>query len=184
MPSRSVRPAGKRHSHGGYVGGADAPGTPVTCQGCAGQRQGASGSRCRLPRRSKRQVRWALPPVRASGQGQGAPRGPQQRAPDIDVPGKLGRGRPQPGRMPRDDGDCRHRERSLPHGGCVRPGRPTAGRRWPRAAGVTLAMSVRGHSFRAAACCCRRQHGTAPGNSGCGPLQAWPVPGEAVAGAL
>jgi hypothetical protein len=30
--------------------------------------------------------------------------GPQQRAPDIDVPGKRGRGRLQPGRMPGDDG--------------------------------------------------------------------------------
>jgi hypothetical protein len=43
MPSRSVQPAGNRHSHGGYVAGADAPSTPVACQGCAGQRQCASG---------------------------------------------------------------------------------------------------------------------------------------------
>ncbi len=45
--------------------------------------------------------------------------------------------------------DCRHRERSRPHGGCVRPGRPTAGHRGQRVAGVTLARSVRGHRFRA-----------------------------------
>jgi hypothetical protein len=37
MPSHSVKPAGKRHSHGGYAGGADAPSIPVACQGCAGQ---------------------------------------------------------------------------------------------------------------------------------------------------
>jgi hypothetical protein len=61
MPSQSVKPAGKRHSHGGYVGGADATDGPVACHGCAGQRQGASGWACRLRRRSKRQVRWALP---------------------------------------------------------------------------------------------------------------------------
>jgi hypothetical protein len=43
MPSRSVQPAGKRHSHGGYVSGADAPDRPVACQGCTGQRPCASG---------------------------------------------------------------------------------------------------------------------------------------------
>ena len=45
MPSRSVRPAGNRHSYGGYAGGADAPGTPVACQGCEGRWRGASGRR-------------------------------------------------------------------------------------------------------------------------------------------
>jgi len=69
MSSRSVRPAGKRHSYGGCVAGADTSDGPVTRQGCAGQRQGASGWRCRLRRRSKRQVRWALASVRASAQG-------------------------------------------------------------------------------------------------------------------
>jgi hypothetical protein len=141
MPSRSVRPAGKRHSHGGYFAGADAPCTPVTCQGCAGQRQGASRWRCRPPS--------ALEAVNPLG--------------TLTCPaswGDDGHSRAGcPGRR-----DCRRRERSRPHGGCVRPGRPTARRRWPRVTGVTLARSVRGHSFRAAACCCRRRHGTAPDN--------------------
>jgi hypothetical protein len=55
--------------------------------------------------------------------------------------------------LPAVRGDCRRRVRSRPHGGGVRPGRPTAGRRRHRVAGVTLARSVRGHKFRAAACC-------------------------------
>jgi len=75
MTSRSVRPAGKRHSHGGYAGGADAPDRPVACKGRAGQRQCASGRRCRLPRRSKRLIRWALPSAHASGRGYGGPAG-------------------------------------------------------------------------------------------------------------
>jgi hypothetical protein len=62
----------------------------------------------------------------------------------------------------------RHRVRSCPHGGCVRPGRPTAGRRLQRVAGVALARSVRGHGFRAAACWCTRRTGTARGNRATG----------------
>jgi hypothetical protein len=58
MPSRSVQPAGKRHSDGGYIGGADAPDGPVACRGYSGQRQCASEWRCRLLRRSKRLIRW------------------------------------------------------------------------------------------------------------------------------
>ena len=46
----------------------------------------------------------------------------------IDVRGKLGRGRPQPGRCPGTTG-LPGLGRSRPHGGCVRPGRPTAGHR-------------------------------------------------------
>jgi hypothetical protein len=79
MLSRSVRPAGNRHSYRGYVAGTGAPGRPVTCQRCTG-------------------------PTRFPGGGSRALRG-RQRAPEIDVPGKLGRGRPQPGRTPGDDGN-------------------------------------------------------------------------------
>ena len=61
-------------------------------------------------------------------------RGRRQRAPYVGMPGKLGRGRTQPGRMPGADGDCRRRVRSRPHGGGVRPGRSTA----PGAAGIRL----------------------------------------------
>jgi hypothetical protein len=55
MPSRSVRPAGNRHSYGGYVAGADAPDGPFTCQGCGtgGKVFPGGGAGCR--RRSKRQ---------------------------------------------------------------------------------------------------------------------------------
>ena len=55
MLSRSVRSAGKRHSHGGYAGGADVPDRPVACQGCAGQRLCASGWGVGSRRRSNRE---------------------------------------------------------------------------------------------------------------------------------
>ena len=45
----------------------------------------------------------------------------------IGLPGKLGRGRPQPGRIPRAGGGFPAPGIPRPHGGCVRPGRPTAG---------------------------------------------------------
>ena len=61
----------------------------------------------------------------------GAPRGRQQRAPDIDVPGKLGRGRPQPGRMPGGDGI--RTGTVAPARGLCAPG--TAHGRAPRATG-------------------------------------------------
>lgn len=47
--------------------------------------------------------------------------------PDIGLPGKLGRGRPQPGRIPGAGGDFPAPGIPRPHGGCVRLGRPTAG---------------------------------------------------------
>jgi hypothetical protein len=96
------------------------------------------------------QVRWPLPPVPASARGYGAPRRQRQHATGYGRARQAGRGRPQPGRMPRGQRFSRHRERSRPHGGCVRPGRPTAGHRWQRVAGATLARSVRGHRFQAA----------------------------------
>jgi hypothetical protein len=39
-------------------------------------------------------------------------------------PASWGRGRPQPGRVPGDDGDA-DTGNTRPHGGCVRPARPT-----------------------------------------------------------
>jgi hypothetical protein len=113
MLSRSVKPTGDRHSHG-YVAGADAPDRLVARQGCAGQRQ-------RYFRVAVRTVVGAQSGKSAghfrlymlSGKA-GNSAGPQQHGPDIHVPGKLGRGRPQPGRMPRDDGIAgtgRHRHR-------------------------------------------------------------------------
>lgn len=83
------------------------------------------GADCRW--RPKPQVRWALPSVRASRRGPGAPLGRQQRAPGIDVPASWARtatagpecqGRrdfPTPGTV-------------APAWGCVRPGRPTEAR--------------------------------------------------------
>ena len=65
MASRSVRPTGKRHSHSGCIGGANAPGTLLACQGCAGRRQCACGRRTRLPPTFEALIRWALPSVRA-----------------------------------------------------------------------------------------------------------------------
>ena len=104
MPSRSVRPAGKRHSHGEYVDGADAAGTLVTYQRCARDSSQvlpvavptAVGARSGKPAGTSVCTRFRT--------GLGNSAGPQQRAPDIDVPSKRGRGRLQPGRMPGDDG--------------------------------------------------------------------------------
>ncbi len=53
IPSRSVQPAGKRHSQGGYVAGAGTRSTSAACQGCAGRRQAGVrvlGSACRRSR--------------------------------------------------------------------------------------------------------------------------------------
>jgi hypothetical protein len=126
MPSHTVRPAGKRHSDGGYAGGADAPSWPVTCQGCAGQRPRASGWRCRVTPALE-----AASPLGTSVSGSfratlgsavtAAARGGYWRA------RQAGAARPQPGRMPGPGGISRCRARSRPAGGCVRPGRPTAG---------------------------------------------------------
>jgi len=112
------------------------PGRLVACRRCAGQRQGTSGWRHRP---------WpALEAASPLGtfvctrlrEGLGALRGPGQHAPDIHVPGKLRRGPPQPGWMAPGLRDCRHWDRSRPHGGCVRPERPASGRCGQRAARV------------------------------------------------
>jgi hypothetical protein len=74
-------------------------------------------------------VKWRCPSVRCSaGRGDGAPRRRRQHAADIAVPGKPGRGRPQPGRMPGTGGISRHREWSDPHGAaCARDGLRSGG---------------------------------------------------------
>jgi hypothetical protein len=100
--SRSVKPAGNRHSYG-YIAGAGTPGRLVACRRCgtaaryfrvavptvAGARSGKSAGYFRL---------YALP-VRLE-----SPAWLRQHAPDINVPGKAGQGRPQPDRVPGDDG--------------------------------------------------------------------------------
>lgn len=89
------------------------------------------------------------------------------------MPGKLERGLPQPGRMPRADGFPARGPR--PHG-AVRA--RTAHGRAPLAAGcrVTLARSVHGHRFRHCGMLLRKgSTGTAPGNSGCVRIQASPT---------
>ena len=133
MPSHSVRSAGNRHSYGGYAGGADASDGAVTCRGCAGQRQGASGSRCRLPPALE-----AVSPLGRSAcarfrAGLRPPQGRRPRAPDIDVRGKLGRGQPQRGRMPGYDRGGMPALGIAPSRGLCAPG--TAHSRAPRAAG-------------------------------------------------
>jgi hypothetical protein len=158
MLSRSVRPAGNRHSYRGYVAGTGAPGRPVTCQRCTGA-------------------------TRFPGGGSRALRG-RQRAPEIDVPGKLGRGQPQPGRTPGDDGNG-DTGNGRAHTGavCARDGpRPgTAGHGLPGRPRRGAFADTGSGQRRAVA---EGSAGTVLGNSGCGPLQASPVPGETVAGAL
>ena len=147
MPSHSVRPAGNRHPYGGYVAGADAPDRPGDARD-SGKVLPGGGADCR--RRSKRQVRWGI-----LGDG-----GSVRRI--LTCPAGWGEDGHSRAGCPGTTG-CRHRERSRPHGGCVRLGRPTAGHRWQQATGVTLVRSVRGHRFRATACCCRRQQRDGPG---------------------
>ncbi len=163
MPSRSVRPAGNRHSYGGYVAGADASDGPVTCQECRGQRQGVSGWRCRLPPALE-----AASPLgtsvctrfRARLRGSAETAAACRRI--LACPASRGEGG-------HSRAGCQG-PAGLPAPGTVTPARGlcapgTAHGRAPpeRVAGATLARSVRGHRFRAAACCCRRQHRDGPG---------------------
>jgi hypothetical protein len=111
MPSRSVRHAGKRHRHGGYVAGADAPDRLVTCQGCAGHRQRASGWQCRLQAAS-----GAASPLGTSACTRfrsrlGAPQGGQQR---LACPASWGEGVHSRAGCPRTTG--------LPTPGTASPG--------------------------------------------------------------
>lgn len=100
MPSRSVRPAGNRHScgdpplmlragHAGYP-----PGMREAAARCS---PGGGAGGCLRP---KRQVRWALRLCALQGEAAGLRGADGSMPPDIGVPGKPGRGRPQPGRMP------------------------------------------------------------------------------------
>ena len=166
MPSRSVRPAGNRHSCG------DMPPTPPTryaaiCQGCAGLRRDMprrwrhrrvsarsdksaghfrpSGNGARNVGRCAHRTRRACQVASSEcalfgGPCYRAPRRRRQHAADIAVPGTPGRRRPQPGRMPGVGGDSRRWERSCPHWGCVRPGRPTGGRE--RVAGISTGTAA------------------------------------------
>ena len=98
MPSHSVQPAGRRHLRRMRP----QRGRPKHADCLPGMR-GTAAMRVRMavPAAAAFEalIRWALPPVRASGRG-GALRGRRQRAPYVGMPGKLGRERPQPGRMP------------------------------------------------------------------------------------
>jgi hypothetical protein len=117
MRSHSVQPAGKRHSHSGYVTGAGARARRLPAKDARdGDARPGSGADCR--RTLEALICWALVRTRPRGDASGL-RGDGSGVPDIGVPGKLGRGRPQPGRMPRAGGVCRRRVRSCPHGGCV-----------------------------------------------------------------
>ena len=180
MPSRGARPAGHRYScddqplvpqarHTGYL---------PWMRRAAAWRSRAAAAPMRL--RSKRRVRWALRLQTAPGErrsaraSRAADRACQLIEPtrtrfrqqlqrsaetvaargDIAVPGKPGRGRPQPGRMRGSAGDS-GAVWSRPHGGYVRPGRPTVG--W---GGNGSQGSARDG-----------QSGTAADNSGNGPLR-------------
>lgn len=138
MSLPSVRSAGNRHSYGGQVAGAGVPYRPVACQGCAGQRHGVSGGAdCR--RRVKRQVRWALPSVRASGRDLGSVRERQQRAPDTERRGIIVVGWTDHGRLPYAGRLTFHPRRERPPGAepsarCARRSRFPAGS--PRSSGV------------------------------------------------
>ena len=80
--------------------------------------------------------------------------------------------------------DFRHRGRSCPHGGCVRPGRPTAGHPGQRVAGMMLAGSVRAPVSGWRRAVAAGSAGAASDNSGCGPVPASPASGETMPGAL
>jgi hypothetical protein len=126
MSSHSVRPAGNRHSRGGYFASADASSTPATCQGCAGQRQGASRWRCRPP--SALEAVNPLGTLDRQAGAMTAVAGPVHGTTGLPAPGTV-----------------------APARGLCAPG--TAHGPAPLAAGYwgTLARSARGHSFRAAA---------------------------------
>ena len=160
MPSRSVRPAGNRHSCGDTPL-MPRPGTPVTCQGCDGRRRGVPGRRRRrhVPAQSSKSAgyfRLGTVPRTSGCASRLADRACQLIASRCT---RFSRGyRPPHGRRQHAGGGyCRarragaraatagldargrrgfrRRKRSRPHGGCVRPGRPTVG--WERVAGIT-----------------------------------------------
>jgi hypothetical protein len=66
MPSHSVRPAGKRYSHDGFVGGADAPDGLVAYHGRAGQGQGLRGGHAGCGGAQSGESAGHVPSVRAS----------------------------------------------------------------------------------------------------------------------
>jgi hypothetical protein len=118
MPSRSVQPAGKRHSHGGHVAGADdqARRLPPKDARDSGNVRPGSAADCR--RRSSRQSAGALPSARDSGRGRGLcadavacagcwrARQAGARAATAGADARGGRGLPEPDTV-------------APHGGCV-----------------------------------------------------------------
>jgi hypothetical protein len=125
MPSRNVRPAGNRHSCGdtplmprarpaGYLPGMRGAAAwlsqavvPTAVSARSGKSAGTSAwKRCPerqgapMSRLAGRACQLMASGVGAPGRGRKAPRRRRQHAADIGVPGKPGRGQPQPGRMP------------------------------------------------------------------------------------
>jgi hypothetical protein len=156
--SISITQSFSQHSHGGYAAEADAQTGRLPASDAPDSGHVLPGGRNGCRRRSKRLIRWALPSGRASGEARGLRGDGGSTHRMLTCPGKLGRGRPQRGRVPGPGGISRRRVRSRRYEGCVRPGtahgRP--GQRRAAAKGIT---------------------GTAPGNSGCVPLRASPMPG-------
>jgi len=58
MPSRSVQPAGKRHSYGGYAGGADPPADRLPTMGTQDSGHALPGGSAGCRRHSKPVMRW------------------------------------------------------------------------------------------------------------------------------
>jgi hypothetical protein len=146
MLSRSVKPAGDRHSCR-YVASADAQTNWLPADDARNNGKVLPGGGADRGRRSKRQVRWALfvctrlrvrlgSRTRAGAACAGYSRARQAGA-RAATAGPDAQGRR----------DCRHWDGSRPHAGCVRPERPASGRHGQRAVGVTLARSVRRYSL-------------------------------------
>jgi hypothetical protein len=77
---------------------------------------------------------WSRPIAAGTGSAPGVPILMPSRSAPLGVPGKLGRGRPQPGWMLGAGGNCRRRVRSCPHGEQCAPG--TAHGRAPLTSGT------------------------------------------------